>query len=282
MIDCVQSQVINIVADDCKSDRTSDKLLILNSLRSLAMNVVHRSSHASKDLLPDISPIANGIRNSVCKSFANFSHDDAAVAFSYNIMRSPALWDSVNACLADVAKQTEFDDQDEIARRSIMVSFMCGKTTISVHDYMVNRLYAFYDINLTKFAWSLALIDRSLNQDNRMFLKFSPSTALKMLAAASVVTRKFICDPIYDMKYSARVFGITEQQMKLLEILFLNALSFNVYVPPDILSMYEDYILVGMLDPQWAQHCEYTLYDEPKPSIDKCTVTLVKKKMTAS
>lgn len=75
-----------------------------------------------------------------------------------------------------------------------------------------------------------------------MFVYFTP-LIIRLLITAVMLAAKFFDDYFYNNEYFSKVGGISNMELNLLEIEFLNFINFSLYVDPILFFRYREQLL---------------------------------------
>eukprot|EP00756_Hemistasia_phaeocysticola_P009453 Hpha_TRINITY_DN14890_c1_g1::TRINITY_DN14890_c1_g1_i2::g.169885::m.169885 len=120
------------------------------------------------------------------------------------------------------------------------------KPTRSLRDYL-RRLAKYMACSAGCFLYSLILIDRLVKYSGERadlwisnnFMLFKPFSMHRLFLTALVLAAKLNDDIYYINTYYARVGGVTQQELCLLEAHFLNMIEWDIYVSAEEYRRYE-------------------------------------------
>lgn len=120
----------------------------------------------------------------------------------------------------------------------------CGKLgarpTISVRDYIINRLLKYMKPSMEILLLALALIDKLISKTTGLLITFE--NVHQLLSIAIVISIKFTEDVFYTNEYYAKVAGIPPSEFSSLEFIFFIRVEFDVWIGEDIIFAYEKLI----------------------------------------
>ena len=108
------------------------------------------------------------------------------------------------------------------------------KPSINILDYL-RRIIYYTQIEKSTIILSLIYIMR-LSNEGKIFL--NEYNIHRIILAALIATYKYNEDSIYENKYLAKVAGISEKEMIMIENCFIDLMDFNFFIDE---KKYEDY-----------------------------------------
>ena len=121
---------------------------------------------------------------------------------------------------------------------------------ISIKDYLF-RIAKCSKCSSESVILALIYIDRLTERHNKFMIKSinihrymgSFFSNFRLLITGIMLAAKFFDDQFYNNEYFAKVGGISNIEMNLLEIEFLNLINFTLYVDPNIFFKYRQQLL---------------------------------------
>ena len=109
------------------------------------------------------------------------------------------------------------------------------KPSINIFDYL-RRIIYYTQIEKSTLILSLIYIIR-LSDEGKIFL--NEYNIHRIVFASLIATYKYNEDSIYENKYLAKIAGISEKEMILIESCFIDLMDFNFFIDE---KKYEDYV----------------------------------------
>ena len=110
---------------------------------------------------------------------------------------------------------------------------------ISIKDYL-EQLYKYTKINSSTIVLILIYIDRICNLYK---CKLSYYNIHKLILGSLVVASKYNEDEYYPHNYYAKIGGVSQGEIFILEYNFLSLINFKLYVTEELFCKYNDYLL---------------------------------------
>ena len=114
----------------------------------------------------------------------------------------------------------------------------CNAPQLSLSEYL-NRIITYTQIEFNTLITSLIYIDRYCLQTNT---KLTYINVYKLLTCGILVSIKYNEDVIFHMKYYAKVFGVSEKELRKMERAFVMKMNFDFYVKKELFEQYYEYI----------------------------------------
>lgn len=163
------------------------------------------------------------------------NYEQAYKLNSFPVVDINELADIIAYVLAEILKETDKStDTQASAFHSKRVP------SISIRDYMM-RIAKCAKCSEECLILALIYVDR-LTERNKKFVIRSLNIH-RLLITAVMLAAKFFDDRFYNNEYYARVGGISNKEINVLEIEFLNLVNFNLHVDPILFLKYRQRLI---------------------------------------
>lgn len=158
--------------------------------------------------------------------------------------------------LSDVLHRiTERNDEIPVSSQQVTIFHALKAPEIKVRDYL-NRLGQFSHCSPECFVLALIYLDRILHRNPGFVI--SSLNIHRLLVTSVMLAAKFFDDAFYNNAYYARVGGVSNYEMNVLELEFLYLTNFSLNVTPAEFRRYQIELCVQALSiertPMWYQN----------------------------
>jgi len=182
------------------------------------------------ETIPDHQPNeATIIQNDLVK------YEDTYLMNNTQVCDMTTLVEIMSFILEGIISQT-----DKIIENAATVFHARCIPGIGVKDYLI-RIVKHSRCSCESVILSLIYIDRMI-QRNRGFLIKSINVH-RVIITSVLLAAKFFDDFYYSNEYYAKIGGISNKEMNVLEVEFLNAINFSLHVEPEMFFRYREKML---------------------------------------
>ena len=114
----------------------------------------------------------------------------------------------------------------------------CHVQRVPLNEY-INRIITYTQIEFSTLVSSLIYIDRYCLQTKT---KLTYINVYKLLICGILISIKYNEDVIFHMSYYAKVFGVSEKELRKMERTFATKMKFDFYVKKELFEQYYEYI----------------------------------------
>ena len=193
------------------------------------------TEHDDSAKTSDNSPLSENMKNQELPVLKNGD-------FVQNTKKESEVIQLINRIILEIIQ----DNKNEMTKNKNSnipktIFFMKNLPNIKFIDYL-NRINKYLKPELSSFIIALIFVDRICSDKTNKILLID-NNVFKLFLTAIILAIKYNEDFYDDNQYFAKVGGVTLAEINVLEKVFLDLLDFRLFVPIEVFSKYNNYLI---------------------------------------
>lgn len=150
------------------------------------------------------------------------------------------LIEKINLILLSIIGENKYlkNYKEETAKQKKMIFYSSNIPTISIKDYLY-RIQSLSEVEDNTLILALIYIDKIYEKTSIILTEFNIH---RILFTSILIAIKYNEDIFYENNFYAKIAGVTDKELRKMEIKFLKLIKFELYANKSLFEKYKNYI----------------------------------------